>query len=107
MIHAGFLFFFQTKQPEELEQLLAAVTDIMETAASTSDLSTAREGLQHRMEQLAESLAVSDPADSCSGAGAIETLMLPFPKCHICSWENDNFGNYCPTYIYFLYSCGI
>uniref|UniRef100_A0A673BLK3 Phosphoinositide 3-kinase regulatory subunit 5 n=1 Tax=Sphaeramia orbicularis TaxID=375764 RepID=A0A673BLK3_9TELE len=23
--------------------------------------------------------------------GTIETLMLPFAKCHTCSWENDNF----------------
>lgn len=21
-----------------------------------------------------------------------ETFKLPFPKCHTCSWENDNFG---------------
>ncbi|KAF7666371.1 hypothetical protein LDENG_00109550 [Lucifuga dentata] len=81
----------QTKQPEELQQLLEAITDIMETAASTSDLSVAREGLLHRMERLAESLKVPDPADSCSGAEAVEMLVLPFPKCHISSWENSNF----------------
>uniref|UniRef100_A0AAQ5XZ40 Phosphoinositide 3-kinase regulatory subunit 5 n=1 Tax=Amphiprion ocellaris TaxID=80972 RepID=A0AAQ5XZ40_AMPOC len=23
--------------------------------------------------------------------GAVEAFMLPFPKCHTCSWENDNF----------------
>uniref|UniRef100_A0AAQ6APZ6 Phosphoinositide 3-kinase regulatory subunit 5 n=1 Tax=Amphiprion ocellaris TaxID=80972 RepID=A0AAQ6APZ6_AMPOC len=60
----------QKKQPEELEQLLEAVTDSMETATSTADLRTARQGLLNR---------------------AVEAFMLPFPKCHTCSWENDNF----------------
>ncbi|XP_076006263.1 phosphoinositide 3-kinase regulatory subunit 5-like isoform X2 [Genypterus blacodes] len=81
----------QSKQPEELEQLLAAVTDNMEAAASTADLSTARGDLIDSMESLAESLAVTDQGDGCSGAGAVETIMLPFPKCHVCSWENDSF----------------
>uniref|UniRef100_UPI003AB082B3 phosphoinositide 3-kinase regulatory subunit 5-like n=1 Tax=Centroberyx gerrardi TaxID=166262 RepID=UPI003AB082B3 len=81
----------QTKQPEELEQLLAAVTDSMETAASTADPSTAREGLLQRMERLRQSLEVPAPADGCSDPGAVETLVLPFPKCHMCSWEKDNF----------------
>ncbi|KAA8585642.1 hypothetical protein FQN60_004336 [Etheostoma spectabile] len=56
----------QTKRPEELEQLMEAVTDRMETAASTAGLSAARQG-------------------------AVETFMLPIPKCQTCSWENDNF----------------
>ncbi|XP_029914538.1 phosphoinositide 3-kinase regulatory subunit 5-like [Myripristis murdjan] len=81
----------QTKQPEELEQLLAAVTDTMEAAASTADLSTAREGLLHSMERLGDSLAVPTEADDSSDCGAVETLVLPFPKCHMCSWEKDNF----------------
>ncbi|XP_070778965.1 phosphoinositide 3-kinase regulatory subunit 5-like [Enoplosus armatus] len=81
----------QTKRPEELEQLLEAVTDSMETAASTADLSTARRGLIHSMERLREGLAVPAPADGCPHTGAVETFMLPFPKCHTCSWENDNF----------------
>ncbi|XP_044038341.1 phosphoinositide 3-kinase regulatory subunit 5-like isoform X2 [Siniperca chuatsi] len=81
----------QAKQPEELEQLLEAMTDSMETAASAADLSTARQGLLHSMERLRESLAVPAPADGCPDTGAVETFMLPFPKCHTCSWENDNF----------------
>lgn len=36
------------------------VTDIMETAASTADLSTARQSLLHSMERLREGL--EDPA---------------------------------------------
>uniref|UniRef100_A0A665UPL3 Phosphoinositide 3-kinase regulatory subunit 5 n=1 Tax=Echeneis naucrates TaxID=173247 RepID=A0A665UPL3_ECHNA len=38
-----------------------------------------------------------DKADRGVGAshplslGTIETFMLPFPKCHTCCWENDNF----------------
>ncbi|XP_070703680.1 phosphoinositide 3-kinase regulatory subunit 5-like isoform X2 [Pempheris klunzingeri] len=81
----------QTKASEELEQLMEAVTDGMETAASTADLSTARQDLLHRMERLRESLVVPAPADGCSDKGAVETFVLPSPKCHICSWENDNF----------------
>uniref|UniRef100_A0A3P8TCG3 Phosphoinositide 3-kinase regulatory subunit 5 n=1 Tax=Amphiprion percula TaxID=161767 RepID=A0A3P8TCG3_AMPPE len=79
----------QKKQPEELEQLLEAVTDSMETATSTADLRTARQGLLNSMTRLRESLAV--PADGCPNTGAVEAFMLPFPKCHTCSWENDNF----------------
>ncbi|XP_074511663.1 phosphoinositide 3-kinase regulatory subunit 5-like isoform X2 [Sebastes fasciatus] len=81
----------QTKQPEELEQLMEAVTDRMETAASTADLSAARQGLRHSMERIRESLAVPAPADGCPDTGAVKTFTLPFPKCHTCSWENDNF----------------
>lgn len=61
--------WLQTKQPDELEQLLEAVTVNMETAASTADLSTARQGLTSSMERLRESLVLPAPADSCSNAG--------------------------------------
>ncbi|XP_069005546.1 phosphoinositide 3-kinase regulatory subunit 5-like [Embiotoca jacksoni] len=79
----------QRKQPEELELLLEAVTDRMETAASAADLRAARQDLLHSMERLRESLAV--PAEGCPDTGAVETFMLPFPKCHRCPWESDNF----------------
>ncbi|XP_062294650.1 phosphoinositide 3-kinase regulatory subunit 5-like [Scomber scombrus] len=81
----------QAKQPEELEQLLEVMADSMEKAATTADLSTAKQGLQRSMERLRESLTVPASADSRSYTGAVETFMLPFPKCHTCSWENDNF----------------
>uniref|UniRef100_A0A671TUM4 Phosphoinositide 3-kinase regulatory subunit 5 n=1 Tax=Sparus aurata TaxID=8175 RepID=A0A671TUM4_SPAAU len=41
----------QAKRPQELEQLTEAVTSSMETAASTADLSRARQGLLHSMER--------------------------------------------------------
>ncbi|XP_072225476.1 phosphoinositide 3-kinase regulatory subunit 5-like isoform X1 [Leuresthes tenuis] len=81
----------QRKQPEELQQLLEAITDSMEMATLTADHRTAREGLLHRMERLRESLGVPGPADGCTVAGGGETFTLPFPKCHTCSWDNDNF----------------
>ncbi|KAM9345906.1 phosphoinositide 3-kinase regulatory subunit 5-like [Symphorus nematophorus] len=81
----------QAKRSEELEQLMEALTDSMETAASTADLSTARQGLLHSMEKLKESFAVPAPTDGCTDTGAVETFMLPFPKCHTCTWENDSF----------------
>ncbi|XP_051244350.1 phosphoinositide 3-kinase regulatory subunit 5 isoform X1 [Dicentrarchus labrax] len=81
----------QAKRPEELDQLMEAVTDSMETAASTADLAQARQGLLHGMERLKESLAISAPADGCPDTEDVETFMLPFPKCHTCTWENDNF----------------
>ncbi|KAL6103402.1 pik3r5 [Pungitius sinensis] len=79
----------QTKPGEELDQLAEAVTDLMEAAASTADPGTARRALLHDMEKLRDRLA--GPAAVCADAGAVETFMLPFPKCHRCSWENDNF----------------
>ncbi|XP_029364880.1 phosphoinositide 3-kinase regulatory subunit 5-like isoform X2 [Echeneis naucrates] len=78
----------QTKQTEELEQLRDEVTKKMEIAASSADLSTARQGLLSSMDRLRENLGVPVPADN---TGTIETFMLPFPKCHTCCWENDNF----------------
>ncbi|KAM8843998.1 phosphoinositide 3-kinase regulatory subunit 5-like isoform 2-T3 [Spinachia spinachia] len=79
----------QTKQGEELDQLAEAVTERMEAAASTADLGTARRALLHDMEKLRDRLA--GPAAGCTDAGAVETFMVPFPKCHTCSWENGNF----------------
>ncbi|XP_056262112.1 phosphoinositide 3-kinase regulatory subunit 5-like isoform X2 [Pseudoliparis swirei] len=77
----------QTKRPEELQQLVEAVTDRVEAAASTADLRSARRALLHSMERLRDDLAA--PRDGLSD-GPVETFTLPFPKCHKCSWENDN-----------------
>ncbi|XP_061567022.1 phosphoinositide 3-kinase regulatory subunit 5-like [Cololabis saira] len=77
------------KQPEELDQLLKAVTDAMETAASAENHRTARVELFHSMEKLREGLAV--PVNGCLERGAMETFALPIPKCHTCSWETENF----------------
>ncbi|XP_074553265.1 phosphoinositide 3-kinase regulatory subunit 5-like isoform X2 [Halichoeres trimaculatus] len=79
----------QTKQVEELEQLVEAVTDRMERAASTADLSLARRDLQQSLERLRESLCA--PAETCRNPGSAETFTLPLPKCQTCCWENDNF----------------
>ncbi|XP_040046771.2 phosphoinositide 3-kinase regulatory subunit 5 isoform X2 [Gasterosteus aculeatus] len=79
----------QTKRDDELDQLAEAVTDHMEAAASAADPETARRALLHVMEKLRDTVA--GPAAVCTDAGAVETFMLPFPKCHTCSWENDNF----------------
>lgn len=62
----------QTMRPEELEQLLEAVINSMEAAASKADLSTARQGLLHSMERLREGLAVPAPADGCPDTGKTE-----------------------------------
>lgn len=136
--HTHIMLLLQAKQPEELEKLRDVVTDMMETAASTADLSTARQGLLHSMETLIKSLAAEAPLDNCPDTGMmrtpwtfqkpndcnevavscnnvcfprlwssklpstnyyrpflgpVETFKLPFPTCHTCSWENDNFGN--------------
>ncbi|XP_029014362.1 phosphoinositide 3-kinase regulatory subunit 5-like isoform X5 [Betta splendens] len=79
----------QTKRAEELDQLLEAVTESMERAASTADPHAARRALSSSMERIRGSLV---PADRTSDPGAVETFTLPFPKCHTCSWENDTFG---------------
>lgn len=71
--------FLQTKQAEELEQLLEVVTDSMETAASTADLSAAKQGLQRSMERLRESLAVPTSADCRSDTGKRLNTNI---KCH-------------------------
>ncbi|XP_077415822.1 phosphoinositide 3-kinase regulatory subunit 5-like isoform X2 [Vanacampus margaritifer] len=80
----------QTKQPGELEQLLETVTCCMEAAASTADLSTARENLLQTLDQLRQSLIPTTGGDHLD-TGLAETFMLPFPKCHTIYWQNDNF----------------
>ncbi|CAB1433430.1 unnamed protein product [Pleuronectes platessa] len=81
----------QTKRTEELEQLLQEVTENMEMAASAADSSSARQRLLNNMERIREGLAPPAPAPGCTHTGSVETFALPFPKCHTCSWENDNF----------------
>ncbi|XP_077356834.1 phosphoinositide 3-kinase regulatory subunit 5-like isoform X2 [Festucalex cinctus] len=80
----------QTKQPAELEQLLETVTCCMEAAASTADLSTARESLVQTLDGLRKRL-IPPTGDDNLDTGLAETFMLPFPKCHTIYWENDNF----------------
>ncbi|CAJ1075736.1 phosphoinositide 3-kinase regulatory subunit 5-like isoform X1 [Xyrichtys novacula] len=79
----------QKKQGEALQRLWETVTDSMERAASTADLSAARRDLLHSMERLKDGLAVPD--NKCKDTGSAETFTLPLPKCHTCSWENNNF----------------
>ncbi|KAK1878315.1 Phosphoinositide 3-kinase regulatory subunit 5 [Dissostichus eleginoides] len=79
----------QSKRPGELEYLMETVNNLMENAASTADLSTARTTLIQSMERLGES--ITSPPEGCTETGNVETLVLPSPKCHTCSWENDNF----------------
>lgn len=64
--------FLQAKQLEELEKLMEVLTDIMETAASTTDLSTARQALLHGMERLRESIAAPLPPDGHQETGTTE-----------------------------------
>lgn len=74
-------FVLQTKQPEQLEQLLEAVTGIMEAAASTANLSTARQLLTNGMEQLREKLSVGAPADNSNTGRSRFLTGTPFVCC--------------------------
>ncbi|XP_051904734.1 phosphoinositide 3-kinase regulatory subunit 5-like [Hippocampus zosterae] len=80
----------QRKQPVELEQLLEKVTCCMETAASTADLSAARESLVQTLDGLRRGLLPTSAHDYVD-TGLAETFLLPFPQCHTRYWENDNF----------------
>uniref|UniRef100_A0A3Q4AZ82 Phosphoinositide 3-kinase regulatory subunit 5 n=1 Tax=Mola mola TaxID=94237 RepID=A0A3Q4AZ82_MOLML len=55
-----------------LQKLMEVLTDIMETAASTTDLSTARQALLHGMERLRESIAAPLPPDGHQETGTTE-----------------------------------
>lgn len=57
---------------------MEAVTDSMEVAASTADLSTARRGLLHSMSRLVKSLVAPAPADGCTESGETEHLNIKF-----------------------------
>nr|XP_054606724.1 phosphoinositide 3-kinase regulatory subunit 5 [Nothobranchius furzeri] len=76
----------QEKQLEELEQLVEAITVYTAKAASVSDPRTAREELLHSLERLREGFAAPAP-----NTGSAEIFKLPIPKCHTCSWDEDNF----------------
>uniref|UniRef100_A0AAX7T3K7 Phosphoinositide 3-kinase regulatory subunit 5 n=1 Tax=Astatotilapia calliptera TaxID=8154 RepID=A0AAX7T3K7_ASTCA len=60
----------QSKQPEELDQILQSLTESMEMAASAADLGSAREGILQRMERLKESLAIPARADEGTDMGS-------------------------------------
>ncbi|KAK2833858.1 hypothetical protein Q5P01_017747 [Channa striata] len=81
----------QTKQLEELQQLLEGVTTSMESAATAAHVSKARQGLVKSLERLLEGLVGPASADGCSDARAVETFTLPFPRCYTSSWDNKNF----------------
>uniref|UniRef100_A0A673WFE9 Phosphoinositide 3-kinase regulatory subunit 5 n=1 Tax=Salmo trutta TaxID=8032 RepID=A0A673WFE9_SALTR len=78
----------QSKGAEDLEQLVSAVTEALETAASTRDPDTARESLLQSLKGLVESIGISPP--DCH-TGNVHTLTLPLAKCHMYSWDKDNF----------------
>ncbi|XP_032442651.1 phosphoinositide 3-kinase regulatory subunit 5-like isoform X1 [Xiphophorus hellerii] len=84
VLHAA----LQEKELYELEQLYETITGSMETATSGADHTAAREGLLRSLEKLRESLSVPS---GCSETGSLESLTLPYPKCHTCLWDEDNF----------------
>ncbi|XP_014914614.1 phosphoinositide 3-kinase regulatory subunit 5-like isoform X3 [Poecilia latipinna] len=86
VLHAA----LQEKELYELEQLYETITGSMEAATSVADHTAAREGLLRSLEKLRESLSVPS-GDGCSETGSLESLMLPYPKCHTCLWDDDNF----------------
>lgn len=69
---------------------MEAVTESMETAASTADLSTARRGLLHSMERLRESLVAPASTDGCTDTGKTEHINI---KCRGQSGETDCITN--------------
>ncbi|PWA15474.1 hypothetical protein CCH79_00014733 [Gambusia affinis] len=77
----------QEKELYELEQLYETITGSMETATSGADHAAARDGLLRSLEKIRESLSVPS-GDGCSET---ESLTLPYPKCHTCLWDEDNF----------------
>ncbi|XP_033826650.1 phosphoinositide 3-kinase regulatory subunit 5-like [Periophthalmus magnuspinnatus] len=79
----------QTKSSEELDQLLETLTVNMEQSASTDELSKARQSLHHSINTLLEKLAGT--LQTSFNIGTTEGLILPLPKCHIRTWESDNF----------------
>ncbi|XP_024920205.1 phosphoinositide 3-kinase regulatory subunit 5-like isoform X2 [Cynoglossus semilaevis] len=87
----GLLSSLQSKEPEELQLLLDAVTENMEIAASTGDFTTAVQGLQNNMKRLREGLRSSGPAHGCTDSETVKTLMLPPPRCHTRLWDDDTF----------------
>ncbi|XP_071029564.1 phosphoinositide 3-kinase regulatory subunit 5-like [Oncorhynchus clarkii lewisi] len=80
----------QSKGAEDLEQLVTAVTEALETAASTQDPDAARESLLQSLKGLVESIGIPPP-DCHTSPGNVHTLTLPLAKCHMYSWDKDNF----------------
>ncbi|KAJ0057975.1 hypothetical protein NL108_007179 [Boleophthalmus pectinirostris] len=84
----------QKKSSEELDQLLETLTVSLEQSASTDDLSKARQTLRHTVSALQEELIGTLQTSSnidCFSPGTTEGLILPLPKCHISTWESNNF----------------
>ncbi|XP_036004292.1 phosphoinositide 3-kinase regulatory subunit 5 [Fundulus heteroclitus] len=80
----------QKKELYVLEQMLETITGSMEAAASVADYTAARSSVLHSLEKLREGLAVPS-GECCSETESVDILKLPYPKCHTCRWEDDNF----------------
>ncbi|XP_072299576.1 phosphoinositide 3-kinase regulatory subunit 5-like [Eucyclogobius newberryi] len=79
----------QKKSTEELEQLLETLTVSLEQSACTDDFSKARRTLHHNINTLHEGL--TGTSETPFNTGTTQGLILPLPKCHIWTWESENF----------------
>ncbi|XP_035262179.1 phosphoinositide 3-kinase regulatory subunit 5 isoform X3 [Anguilla anguilla] len=81
----------QSKCAEEVGQIFSAVTEALETAASTEDAHKAREHLLQGLEGLRRRIGVPVSNGNKSDAGMLQTLLLPTAKCYMYEWDRDSF----------------
>ncbi|XP_024271430.1 phosphoinositide 3-kinase regulatory subunit 5-like isoform X3 [Oncorhynchus tshawytscha] len=92
LIKHAFQAALGTKYPLQiLHHALQLVTaEALETAAYTWDPDAARESPLQSLKGLVERICIPPP-DCHTGPGNVHTLTLPLAKCHMYSWDKDNF----------------
>ncbi|KAM8878670.1 phosphoinositide 3-kinase regulatory subunit 5 isoform 2-T3 [Spinachia spinachia] len=80
----------QAKTVNDLGSIFSAVSDVLETAAATSEPVLGRRHVMQGLELLRERMRI--PASNGRKSDAmLQTLPLPTAKCYMFHWETDNF----------------
>ncbi|XP_030638221.1 phosphoinositide 3-kinase regulatory subunit 5 [Chanos chanos] len=80
----------QSRGIEELRQILSTVTRLLETSATTADLSKARSHVVKGLEELREELGIQ-ASNGRKSDGMLQTLRMATAKCYMFYWDKDNF----------------
>ncbi|XP_047435083.1 phosphoinositide 3-kinase regulatory subunit 5 isoform X2 [Mugil cephalus] len=80
----------QAKTVNELGEIFSLVSDVLETAATTTDPLKGRSHVIQELERLRERMNIP-ASNGRKSDGRLQTLPVPTAKCYMFHWEKDNF----------------
>ncbi|XP_044152858.1 phosphoinositide 3-kinase regulatory subunit 5 isoform X2 [Bufo gargarizans] len=80
----------KSKTVEELETVVADLTETVEQAANDSDIGKNREWLKAKLQEIGKQADFLGDKTGIS-AGQFQPIYLPVPKCYTYTWDQDNF----------------